>query len=96
MPAAIGPILSDKAAAGVKRRISAAIGFPYFEAFTPALDEARKRARAAFAAIIGRLTRLASVADSATVKKIQRWRAWRFDISDTVRIWRCRRSPRKA
>jgi len=54
MPAAIGPILSDKARAGVKRRISAAIGFPYFEAFTPALDKARKRVRAAFAAISGR------------------------------------------
>ena len=41
-----------KAAAGVKRRIAAAIGFPDFEAFTAALGEARKRVRAAFAAIL--------------------------------------------
>ena len=45
---------SRQAAAGVKRRISAAIGFPDFEAFTTARDEARKRVRAAFAAIVGR------------------------------------------
>jgi glutamate-ammonia-ligase adenylyltransferase len=42
-----------KAAAGVKRRIAAASGFPDFEAFTAALDEARKRVLAAFAAIVG-------------------------------------------
>ena len=40
------------APAGVKRRIAAASGFPDFEAFTAALDEARKRVRAAFAAIV--------------------------------------------
>jgi glutamate-ammonia-ligase adenylyltransferase len=42
-----------KAAAGVKRRIATASGFPDFEAFTAALDEARKRVRAAFAGIVG-------------------------------------------
>ena len=42
-----------KAAAGVKRRIAAASAFPEFEAFAAALDEARKRVRAAFAAIVG-------------------------------------------
>ena len=42
-----------KVAAGVKRRIAAASGFPEFEAFTAALEEARKRVRAAFAAIVG-------------------------------------------
>ena len=47
-----GPFDPLKAAAGVKRRIAAAIGFPDFEAFTAALDEARKRVRAAFAAIV--------------------------------------------
>ena len=41
-----------KAAAGVKRRIAAAVGFPDFEAFAAALGEARKRARAAFEAIL--------------------------------------------
>jgi glutamate-ammonia-ligase adenylyltransferase len=40
------------AAAGVKRRIAAASGFPDFEAFAAALEEARKRVRAAFAAIV--------------------------------------------
>ena len=40
------------AAAGVKRRIAAASGFPDFEAFAAALSEARKRVRAAFAAIV--------------------------------------------
>ena len=48
-----GPFDPLKAAAGVKRRIAAASGFPDFEAFTAALDEARKRVRAAFAAIVG-------------------------------------------
>ncbi len=47
-----GPFDPSKAAAGVKRRIAAASGFPDFEAFTAALDEARKRVRAAFAAIV--------------------------------------------
>src|SRR5208337_1875555 len=37
-----GPFDPAKAAAGVKRRISAASGFPDFEAFTAALEEARK------------------------------------------------------
>ncbi len=41
-----------KAAAGVKRRIAAAAGFPDFQAFVAALDEARKRVRAAFEAIV--------------------------------------------
>src|SRR5271165_458347 len=41
-----------KAAAGVKRRIAAATGFPDFEAFVAALNEARKRVRAAFEAIV--------------------------------------------
>ena len=40
------------AAAGVKRRIAAASGFPDFELFSAALGEARRRARAAFAAIV--------------------------------------------
>ena len=48
-----GPFDPAKAAAGVKRRIAAASGFPDFEAFTAALDEARKRVRAAFRAIVG-------------------------------------------
>ena len=50
-----GPFDPAKAAAGVKRRIAAATGFPDFEAFTAALDEARKRVRAAFGAIVGGL-----------------------------------------
>ena len=49
-----GPFDPLKAAAGVKRRIAAASGFPDFDAFTAALDEARKRVRAAFEAIVGR------------------------------------------
>jgi [glutamine synthetase] adenylyltransferase / [glutamine synthetase]-adenylyl-L-tyrosine phosphorylase len=48
-----GPFDPAKAAAGVKRRIAAASGFPDFEAFTAALDDARKRVRTAFGAIIG-------------------------------------------
>ena len=40
------------AAAGVKRRIAAATGFPDFEAFVAALDEARKRVRVAYEAIL--------------------------------------------
>jgi [glutamine synthetase] adenylyltransferase / [glutamine synthetase]-adenylyl-L-tyrosine phosphorylase len=47
-----GPFDPLKAAAGVKRRIAAAAGFPDFEALTAALDEARKRVKAAFAAIV--------------------------------------------
>jgi [glutamine synthetase] adenylyltransferase / [glutamine synthetase]-adenylyl-L-tyrosine phosphorylase len=41
-----------KAAAGVKRRIAAATGFPDFEAFVAALDEARKSVRGAFDSIV--------------------------------------------
>jgi [glutamine synthetase] adenylyltransferase / [glutamine synthetase]-adenylyl-L-tyrosine phosphorylase len=48
-----GPFDPDKAAAGVKRRIAGASGFPDFEAFAAALGEARKRVRAAFQAIVG-------------------------------------------
>src|SRR6185437_8966794 len=44
----------DPATAGVKRRIAAASGFPDFEAFAAALEEARKRVRAAFVAIVGK------------------------------------------
>ena len=47
-----GPFDPAKAAAGVKRRIAAASGFPDFEAFAAALGEARKRVRAAFEAIL--------------------------------------------
>ena len=47
-----GPFDPAKAAAGVKRRIAAAAGFPDFEAFVAALDEARKRVRDAFEAIV--------------------------------------------
>ena len=47
-----GPFDPLKAAAGVKRRIAAASGFPDFEAFTAALDEARREVRAAFGAIV--------------------------------------------
>jgi [glutamine synthetase] adenylyltransferase / [glutamine synthetase]-adenylyl-L-tyrosine phosphorylase len=48
-----GPFDPAKAAAGVKRRIAAASSFPDFEAFTAALNEARKRVRAAFEAVVG-------------------------------------------
>ena len=48
-----GPFDPAKAAAGVKRRIAAATGFPDFDAFTAALSESRKRVRAAFQAIVG-------------------------------------------
>ena len=47
-----GPFDPAKAAAGVKRRIAGANGFPDFEAFAAALGEARKRVRAAFEAIV--------------------------------------------
>jgi [glutamine synthetase] adenylyltransferase / [glutamine synthetase]-adenylyl-L-tyrosine phosphorylase len=43
-----------RAAAGVKRRIAAATGFPDFEAFVAALDEARKRVHETYEAILGR------------------------------------------
>ena len=48
-----GPFDPAKAGTGVKRRIAAAIGFPDFGAFAAALNEARKRVRAAFEAILG-------------------------------------------
>jgi glutamate-ammonia-ligase adenylyltransferase len=48
-----GPFDPAKAAAGVKRRIAAASGFPDFEAFAAALSEARKRVRSVFDAIVG-------------------------------------------
>ena len=47
-----GPFDPVKATGGVKRRIAGANGFPDFEAFAAALGEARKRARAAFEAIL--------------------------------------------
>jgi [glutamine synthetase] adenylyltransferase / [glutamine synthetase]-adenylyl-L-tyrosine phosphorylase len=48
-----GPFDPVKAAAGVKRRIAAACGFPDFEAFAAALGEARRRVRPTFEAIVG-------------------------------------------
>jgi glutamate-ammonia-ligase adenylyltransferase len=48
-----GPFDPAKAAAGVRRRIAAAINFPDFDAFAAALGDSRKRVRAAFAAIVG-------------------------------------------
>jgi glutamate-ammonia-ligase adenylyltransferase len=48
-----GPFDPAEAAAGVRRRIAAAINFPDFDAFAAALSEARKRVRAAFASIVG-------------------------------------------
>jgi len=48
-----GPFDPAKAAAGVKRRIAAASGFPDFEAFAAALGDARRQVRAAFEAIVG-------------------------------------------
>jgi [glutamine synthetase] adenylyltransferase / [glutamine synthetase]-adenylyl-L-tyrosine phosphorylase len=47
-----GPFDPVKAAAGVKRRIAAATGFPDFEAFAAALGEARKRVRAVYDAVV--------------------------------------------
>ena len=47
-----GPFDPATAASGVKRRIAAATGFPDFEAFVAALDEARKRVREAYEAIL--------------------------------------------
>ena len=49
-----GPFDPAKAAAGVKRRIALATGFPDFEALASALAEARKRVRAAFKALLSR------------------------------------------
>jgi [glutamine synthetase] adenylyltransferase / [glutamine synthetase]-adenylyl-L-tyrosine phosphorylase len=48
-----GPFDPAAVAAGAKRRIAAASGFPDFESFASALGEARKRVRAAFVAIVG-------------------------------------------
>jgi [glutamine synthetase] adenylyltransferase / [glutamine synthetase]-adenylyl-L-tyrosine phosphorylase len=48
-----GPFDPAKAAAGVKRRIAGASGFPDFDAFAATLGEARKRVRATFEAILG-------------------------------------------
>ena len=48
-----GPFDPAKAAAGVKRRIAAASGFPDFEAFAAALGDARRRVRAVFEAVVG-------------------------------------------
>lgn len=47
-----GPFDPATAAAGVKRRIAAAVGFPDFEAFAAAVGEARRRVRATFEAIL--------------------------------------------
>jgi [glutamine synthetase] adenylyltransferase / [glutamine synthetase]-adenylyl-L-tyrosine phosphorylase len=47
-----GPFDPATAAAGVKRRIAAATGFPEFEAFVAALDESRKRVRDVYEAIL--------------------------------------------
>jgi glutamate-ammonia-ligase adenylyltransferase len=47
-----GPFDPAKAAAGVKRRIAAATGFPHFEAFVGALDEARNRVRGVYGTIL--------------------------------------------
>jgi len=47
-----GPFDPSQAAAGVKRRIADATGFPDFEAFGAALGEARKRVREAYEAIV--------------------------------------------
>ena len=43
-----------RVAAGVKRRIAAALGFPDFETFAAALEESRKRVRAVYAAVLSR------------------------------------------
>ncbi len=50
--AVAGPFDPKTAAAGVKRRIAVAAGFPDFEAFAAALDEARKRVREAYEAVV--------------------------------------------
>ena len=47
-----GPFDPAAATAGVKRRIAAAIGFPDFEAFAAAIDEARSRVRATYGAVL--------------------------------------------
>ncbi len=47
-----GPFDPQTAASGVKRRIAASAGFPDFEAFVAALDEARKRVRETYEAVV--------------------------------------------
>ena len=47
-----GPFDPATAAAGVKRRIAAATGFPDFEAFVAAMDDARRRVREVYEAIL--------------------------------------------
>ncbi len=47
-----GPFDPRTAASGVKRRIAASAGFPDFETFVAALNEARKRVREAYEAIM--------------------------------------------
>jgi len=50
--AVAGAFDPGRLAAGVKRRIAAALGFPDFEAFAAALEERRRRVRAAYAAVL--------------------------------------------
>ena len=47
-----GPFNPATAAAGVKRRIAAATGFPEFEAFVAAMDDSRRRVRDVYEAIL--------------------------------------------
>jgi glutamate-ammonia-ligase adenylyltransferase len=47
-----GPFDPKTAASGVKRRIAASTGYPDFEAFADALDEARKKVREAYEAVV--------------------------------------------
>ena len=47
-----GPFDPKTAASGVKRRIAASTGFPDFEAFVDALDEARRKVREAYEAVV--------------------------------------------
>ncbi len=47
-----GPFDPKTAASGVKLRIAASAGFPDFETFVAALDEARKRVREAYEAVV--------------------------------------------
>ena len=51
-----GPFDPNTAASGVKRRIAASTGFPDFEAFVAALDEARRKVREAYEAVVGGVT----------------------------------------
>ena len=47
-----GPFDPKTAASGVKRRIAASAGFPDFETFIAALDEARRKVREAYEAVV--------------------------------------------